>query len=289
MIPDEFIAEVLDQTDIVALVNSYTELKKVGKDYKSLCLFHKETRPSMTVSPEKQIFKCFGCGAGGNAIEFMKRIERKNFPEAVYSLALRIGLIEAEVSDIRGTVYVLKLLQDKYYVGFTQNLDKRIEAHRGGNGAVWTKKYPMVEVMEYFEDVVFDMENEITQKYMGQYGWQNVRGGHYIFKNLHYDQTPDALHRKKRDGVYVMLLAEGKYYVAFSQDMEADIQRQFNGNGIMWTKRYRPQRVIQKVKTLNAETAMQLTLQAMKDYGWQNVRGYRWTADVIQKPKELDA
>jgi len=289
MIPEEFITEVRTQADIVALISSYAELKKAGKDYKGLCLFHQEKTPSMTVSPEKQIFKCFGCGAGGDAVEFMKRIERKNFPEAIYSLALRIGLIEAEISDTRGTVYALKLQQDKYYIGFSQNFDKRIQAHQSGNGAVWTKKYPMIEVLEYFEDVPFDMENEITQKYMSQYGWRNVRGGNYIFRNLDYKETPEALHRKKKDGAYLLLLAEGKYYVGFNQDMEADIQRQFQNKGLAWTKKYPAQRVIQKVKTLNIETAMQLTLQAMKDYGWENVRGYRWTADVIQKPKELDS
>lgn len=288
MISDGFIAEVRAQTDIVTLVSNYTELKKVGKDYKGLCLFHKEKTPSMSVSPEKQLFKCFGCGAGGDAVEFMKRIERKNFPEAIYSLALRIGLIEAEISDHKGTVYVLKLQQDKYYIGFTQNFDKRIAAHQSGNGALWTKKYPMIELLEYFQDVPFDLENEITQKYMSQYGWRNVRGGNYIFKHIHYEQTPEALHRKKKDGAYLLLLADGKYYVGFSQDMEADIHRQFQGKGLAWTKNHPPQRVIQKVKTLNVETAMQLTLQAMKDYGWENVRGYRWTAELIQRPKELD-
>ena len=133
----------------------------------------------------------------------------------------------------------------------------------------------MIEVLEHFDDVPFDMENEITQKYMSRYGWQNVRGGKYIFKHLQYHQTPEALQRKKKDGAYLLLLAENKYYVGFSQDMEADIQRQFQRKGIEWTKKYPPKRIIQKVKTLNIETAMQLTLQAMKDYGWENVRGSR--------------
>lgn len=87
---------------------------------------------------------------------------------------------------------MLRLQENKYYIGFTGNFEKRLEAYQRRNGAIWTKTYPMLEVLEIFRDVPFYLENEITQKYMSQYGWQNVRGGNYIFRALKYKETPQA-------------------------------------------------------------------------------------------------
>jgi len=106
MVPEDLIAAVLAHTDIVELITSYTPLQSAGKNYKGICIFHKEKTSSLSVSPEKKIFKCFGCGVGGDAIKFLMKAESKNFPEAVYSLALRAGLLEGEISDKIGTVYL---------------------------------------------------------------------------------------------------------------------------------------------------------------------------------------
>ena len=74
------------------LVSEYVALKKVGRNYVGLCPFHTESKPSFTVSEEKQIFRCFGCGAGGDAIGFYMRISGLSFPEAVRELAQRYHL-----------------------------------------------------------------------------------------------------------------------------------------------------------------------------------------------------
>jgi len=86
-IPEEVIAAVLKHHDIVETVGKYVHLTKQGRNYKGLCPFHSEKTSSFTVSPEKQIFRCFGCGAGGHVIRFVMDIEGYSFPEAVRYMA----------------------------------------------------------------------------------------------------------------------------------------------------------------------------------------------------------
>ena len=93
MIPDEFLEELKSRTDIADVVASYVPgLKRMGRNHKACCPFHAEKTPSFIVSQDRQTFHCFGCGAGGNAISFVMRIERASFPEAVEILAARAGL-----------------------------------------------------------------------------------------------------------------------------------------------------------------------------------------------------
>jgi len=91
-IPPEFIDALLARTDIVHLINSRVPLRKAGKDYQACCPFHDEKTPSFTVSPEKQFYYCFGCGAHGSAIGFLMEYERQGFHEAVEELAQQAGM-----------------------------------------------------------------------------------------------------------------------------------------------------------------------------------------------------
>ena len=91
-IPQPFIDQVLNQTDIVDLINGYIDLKSKGKEYSACCPFHGEKTPSFTVSPEKQFYHCFGCGAHGTAINFLIEHEGLQFIEAIEVLANRLGL-----------------------------------------------------------------------------------------------------------------------------------------------------------------------------------------------------
>ncbi|MCP8899421.1 DNA primase [Gilvimarinus xylanilyticus] len=86
-IPQSFIDELLDRLDIVEVVDHRVKLKKTGKNYAACCPFHDEKTPSFTVSPDKQFYYCFGCGASGNAVGFLMDYERLPFPEAVEQLA----------------------------------------------------------------------------------------------------------------------------------------------------------------------------------------------------------
>jgi len=92
MIPDEIVAEILRRTDIVELIGGYLPLRAAGKTHKALCPFHTEKTPSFIVNPERQIFHCFGCGEGGDAISFLVKHERFTFLEAVRFLADRAGV-----------------------------------------------------------------------------------------------------------------------------------------------------------------------------------------------------
>ncbi len=91
-ISDEFLNELRERTDIESLISQYVNLSKRGKNPKGLCPFHNEKTPSFTVYPESQSFYCFGCGAGGDAITFMRRIENLDYVEAVKQLADRAGM-----------------------------------------------------------------------------------------------------------------------------------------------------------------------------------------------------
>ncbi len=100
LIPEEKVREILERTDIVALVARSVELKRAGRSFKGLCPFHGERTPSFMVSPERRRFKCFGCGAGGDAIAFAMRQGGLGFVEAARSLATQAGVrLEASGDD----------------------------------------------------------------------------------------------------------------------------------------------------------------------------------------------
>jgi len=91
-IPEEKISEIKNAADIVDIVSEAVLLKKAGKNHVGLCPFHSEKTPSFTVSPDKQIFYCFGCGTGGNVFSFLMKQEGLSFPEVVRSLGRRYGI-----------------------------------------------------------------------------------------------------------------------------------------------------------------------------------------------------
>jgi len=100
-IPQELLDEIADRCDIVSIVNEYVPLKRRGRNYQGLCPFHHEKTPSFSVSPDKKIFHCFGCGKGGNVFRFIMEIEGIPFMEAVEKLAKRAGvkLPEKEITQ----------------------------------------------------------------------------------------------------------------------------------------------------------------------------------------------
>jgi DNA primase len=124
LIPQSFIDDMLDRLDIVDVVDSRVKLKKTGKNYSACCPFHDEKTPSFTVSPDKQFYYCFGCGASGNALGFVMDYERLSFPEAVESLARLTGLevpreVQTEAQEKREqekrSIYTLLEKADGFY------------------------------------------------------------------------------------------------------------------------------------------------------------------------------
>ena len=102
--------EIRKANDIVDVISSYLPLTKKGKNYFGVCPFHDDTNPSMSVSQDKQIYKCFSCGASGNVITFVMDYEHVDFKEALSSLARRAG-IDFKISGLKSQV----TKYDKYY------------------------------------------------------------------------------------------------------------------------------------------------------------------------------
>ena len=96
-IPQEIINRINDTADIVEIVSKYVDLKQRGRNFFGLCPFHNEKTPSFSVSPDKGIYHCFGCGNGGNAVNFIMEYEKISFVDAIQQIGGQLG-IEVEFS-----------------------------------------------------------------------------------------------------------------------------------------------------------------------------------------------
>jgi DNA primase len=128
------VEEVRSKTDIIQLISQYLTLKKSGRNFKALCPFHSEKVPSFMVSPERQIWKCFGCGAGGDVYQFLMRMEGMEFGEALRTLAKRAGIRLKRYRPSEGerqkqVLYEVNHLASEFYHYFLLN-------HRAGKKAL---------------------------------------------------------------------------------------------------------------------------------------------------------
>ena len=120
---DELIDEIRNRNDIVDVISQYVTLKRSGRNFFGLCPFHKEKSPSFSVSPDKQIFHCFGCGVGGNVFHFIQKIENINFLEALEMLANNAGIdlpnLDSEADnkllELKAKVYKINEIAAKFY------------------------------------------------------------------------------------------------------------------------------------------------------------------------------
>src|SRR5690606_19552948 len=124
MIAPETIQQIQSHIDIVDIIGSFVKLKRRGTNYLGLCPFHNEKTPSFTVSPTKEIYKCFGCGRSGNAIGFLMEHEKYSFVEAIRWLAQKYGIeIEETVQSpeqiaqrqIADSLYIINTFAQQYF------------------------------------------------------------------------------------------------------------------------------------------------------------------------------
>src|SRR6267378_5548030 len=102
MIPRDFSQQLLARVDIVDVVDKHVKLKKAGQNYLACCPFHSEKTPSFSVSPQKQFYHCFGCGAHGTAVSFLMEYAGMGFVDAVKELAGRAGMtVPEQAPDLR--------------------------------------------------------------------------------------------------------------------------------------------------------------------------------------------
>ena len=132
-----FLDELSARNDIVEIVSQYVQLKKSGANYFGLCPFHNEKTGSFSVSPDKQIFHCFGCGAGGGVITFIMKAEGLTFPDAVRYLAERAGMqipeqgeAERKAARHRERLYALCRDAGRYYYDTLWRPENRTAQHR---------------------------------------------------------------------------------------------------------------------------------------------------------------
>jgi DNA primase len=139
MIPESFIQELLNRVDIVDVVDRSVPLKKAGANYSACCPFHNEKTPSFTVSPTKQFYHCFGCGAHGTAIGFLMEHQGLGFVEAVHELAKMVGMIvpqetrgnaRAPEQAAPGLLEIMRMAAD-YYKDELKRSERAIEYLKG--------------------------------------------------------------------------------------------------------------------------------------------------------------
>ena len=145
---DRLLEDIKSRLDIIEVISDYLELKKSGQNYKANCPFHSEKSPSFMVSPSKQIFHCFGCGAGGDIFGFIMKYENLNFQEAIKMLAKKAGIklseyrFEADISEKKEKLYAIQKEALNIYV---ENLRKSKTA-----GSYLAKRGVTGEMIEAF-------------------------------------------------------------------------------------------------------------------------------------------
>src|SRR6195952_1457879 len=124
MIAQQTIQQILSRIDIVEIISSFIKLKKRGSNYLGLCPFHNEKTPSFTVSPVKEIYKCFGCGRSGNSISFLMEHEKYSYVEALRWLAAKYNVTIEETSlspetiiqhQVSDSLFVINSFAQKYF------------------------------------------------------------------------------------------------------------------------------------------------------------------------------
>ena len=149
LIPDSFIDELLARVDIVDVIERRVPLKKAGREWTACCPFHNERTPSFYVSPAKQFFHCFGCGAHGSAVKFLMDYERLEFPDAVEELAQTVGLTvpreggrDAAPREDKTDLYALLDAAALWYEGeLPRNADAQAYCRKRGLDAETIKRF----------------------------------------------------------------------------------------------------------------------------------------------------
>ncbi len=227
--------------------------------------------------------------------------------------------IDRKLSD-KQYVYVLKLENNRWWIGKNKNPSSRINKHINKMGSMWTRDNKVIGEEELLEDA--DL-TEITLKYMKEYGWENVRGTcfnnmpeKYIPKKIkdyiynqgrdfdmifqqdnevtdgedlidfeEYNYEPKSQEKDKKSLVYVVRLENGKWWVGKTKNIEKRINKIKKGRGPPWTV-INP--LIELEELRENVNLKEVTLEYMRKYGWENVRGYAWSQwNMERPPKEL--
>jgi len=189
-IPDATIDTIQEKTDIVEVISRYLALKKAGRNYKANCPFHHEKTPSFVVSPDKQIYHCFGCGAGGNVFSFLMRQENIEFPEAVEMLAEKAGIAiprargdRQELTSLANQLYKLNDIAAQFFQTSLAGSGPAAEYLRSrGIGAETVKQFRIGYAPDAWDGMInFFKAKGVAASVLEKAGLaiSNERGGHY--------------------------------------------------------------------------------------------------------------
>ena len=225
--PEDLVEEVRVRNDIVDVISGYVRLQKKGRDFFGLCPFHNEKSPSFSVSPSKQIYYCFGCGAGGNVISFLMDYEKYSFAEALEALADRAGITlpkqelseqAKQESDKRRLVMEINRTAAKYFYAL-------LRSSRGSHALDYLKKRGLSnETMQKFGLGYSDKFSNDLYEYLRKQGYKDEilkesglvslderRGGYDKFWNRVMFPIMDIHNRVVGFGGRVMGDGEPKY------------------------------------------------------------------------------
>ena len=183
---EELIEEIRSSNDIVDVISKYITLKRSGRNFFGLCPFHKEKSPSFAVSPDKQIFHCFGCGAGGNVIHFISKIEGLDFKDTLELLANRVNielptldnLEDDKTARLKSKVYEINKIAAEFY---HENLYKP--------ASKTAQEYIQNKIIDLAKEMIIGTEKTISQ-ISYELGFQYSQHFNRIFKkNVGY--TPN--------------------------------------------------------------------------------------------------
>ena len=182
---DELLNEIKSRNDIVDVISQYVALKRSGRNYFGLCPFHNEKSPSFSVSPDKQIFKCFGCNVGGDVFRFIMKIENVSFVESVQILAKRVGIEvqtnisekDAKLAKLKEKVYMLNkeaalFYHNKLYEPSSKQAQEYIKKRKLDNNTL--KSFVIGysgnnnELYNYLKQKGFDEETMLASSIIGK-------------------------------------------------------------------------------------------------------------------------
>ena len=204
-------------------------------------------------------------------------------------------------------VYVLALANKKFYVGSTYDINERLERHMNNRGSEWTKLHKPIGLAELLIGGP-EVEKDKTIELMAFHGYENVRGASWCQRDLKYPPKQietinkrrtatyqsevmpkhiELLNKLKSEGihqyVFVLKLENDKYYIGSNSVRSGSYMKHFEGKGCPWTQKYKPVELVH-VQYGDKYKEKLLTLEFMKRYGWQNVRGYTWSQLDLKQP-----
>ncbi len=189
-IPENLIDTIQERTDIVEVISRYVPLKKAGRNYKAPCPFHHEKTPSFVVSPDKQIYHCFGCGAGGNVFSFLMKFENIEFPEVVEMLADKAGVAlprsgsqNKEMATLANQLYKINDLAAQFFQSsLVNNASAKEYLRRRGIGDETAKKFRIGYAPDGWDGLLnFFKKKGVEAAILEKSGLviPNERGGYY--------------------------------------------------------------------------------------------------------------